>query len=105
MAEAELAKTAIRDIDTPRDNDDKTAEELLSQIHVVVDGDTLEQLAVKYLGDRKRFMEIYQLNRDLLPSPNVLPIGAELRLPSRTAPPVVKPKVKPKDAHLQDLEF
>ena len=51
------------------------------RLHRVADGDTLTSLAERYLGDRSRHQEIYELNRELLPDPNVLPIGAELRLP------------------------
>jgi nucleoid-associated protein YgaU len=56
--------------------------------HRIVDGDTLEALAERYLGSTDRSLEIYEANRDVLPSPGLLPIGAELRIPSaRRAPP------------------
>jgi nucleoid-associated protein YgaU len=51
--------------------------------HVVVDGDTLPALAERYLGSAARAREIYQLNRDQLPNPELLPIGLELKLPPR----------------------
>ena len=51
--------------------------------HVVVDGDTLTKLAVRYLGRAEAFQEIFELNRDLLASPDLLPIGAVLRIPPR----------------------
>jgi nucleoid-associated protein YgaU len=51
--------------------------------HTVVDGDSLEKLAARYLRDAKRSGEIFALNRDVLASPELLPIGAELRLPRR----------------------
>ena len=63
--------------------------------HVVVDGDSLKKLAERYLDDPARDGEIYRLNRDVLASPELLPIGVELRIPddqladanvSRTAP-------------------
>lgn len=57
--------------------------------HRIVDGDTLEALAQRYLGSRSRAGEIYEANRDVLPSAQLLPIGAELRIPParrRTAP-------------------
>jgi nucleoid-associated protein YgaU len=40
-------------------------------------------LAERYLGDADRYLEIYEANRDLLPSPEVLPIGARLKIPRR----------------------
>ena len=51
------------------------------QIHKIVDGDTLGLLAEHYLGSADRWMEIYEANPDVLPSPDLLPIGARLRIP------------------------
>lgn len=51
--------------------------------HKIVDGDTLEALAQLYLGDSSRSMEIYWANQDLLPGPEVLPIGVELEIPPK----------------------
>jgi len=53
------------------------------QTHRIVDGDTLRALADRYLGDADRYLEIYEANRDQLPSPEVLPIGVELNIPAR----------------------
>ncbi len=50
--------------------------------HRISDGDSLPELAQKYLGDRNRHLEIYQLNRDLLSTPNALPIGIEIQIPN-----------------------
>jgi nucleoid-associated protein YgaU len=54
-----------------------------SRKHVVVDGDSLEKLAGRYLDDPQRAGEIYEANRELLTSPDLLPIGAELVIPDR----------------------
>jgi hypothetical protein len=51
--------------------------------HRVVDGDTLSQLAQTYLGRSDRYLEIFQANRDQLASPDLLPIGAMLKIPPR----------------------
>lgn len=53
--------------------------------HVVVDGDSLERLASRYLSDPRRSREIYELNREVLSAPDLLPIGAELKIPERMA--------------------
>jgi nucleoid-associated protein YgaU len=53
--------------------------------HRIVDGDTLSGLAQRYLGSSKRFSEIFDANRDRLPSPDLLPIGVELRIPVSNA--------------------
>ena len=54
------------------------------RIHIVHDGDSLERLAKRYLGDESRALEIFDLNRGTLENPHWLPIGAELRLPPRS---------------------
>jgi hypothetical protein len=56
-----------------------------SRSHVVVDGDSLAKLAERYLDDPRRASEIYELNRNVLSHPDVLPIGTELTIPSRSA--------------------
>jgi nucleoid-associated protein YgaU len=55
------------------------------QHHVVHNGDTLGRLAKRYLGDESRSLEIFDLNRDVLSNPHLLPIGAELRIPAERA--------------------
>lgn len=50
--------------------------------HRIVDGDTLPKLAVAYLGDRDRYLDIFQANRDVLSDPRLLPIGAEITIPT-----------------------
>ena len=52
-------------------------------MHRIADGDTLGQLAAHYLGGAD-CCELYDFNRDVLSNPELLPIGAELRIP--TAP-------------------
>lgn len=53
--------------------------------HRVVDGDSLAALAKRYLGSAERQWEIFQANRDVLASPGLLPIGAELKIPPQSA--------------------
>lgn len=49
--------------------------------HIIVDGDTLATLAKRYLGSSERAAELYAINRDVLNSPDWLPIGVELKIP------------------------
>ncbi|MCC7086490.1 MAG: LysM peptidoglycan-binding domain-containing protein, partial [Pirellulales bacterium] len=49
--------------------------------HRIADGDTLVRLAERYLGSADRSMEIFEYNRDVLRSPDMLPIGSDLRIP------------------------
>jgi nucleoid-associated protein YgaU len=55
----------------------------LPRSHTVVDGDTLESLAQRYLGSASRAREIFDANRGLLSDPMLLPIGAELKIPAK----------------------
>ena len=50
-------------------------------VHIVQNGDTLDKLAQRYLKDAGRALEIFDLNRDQLTNPHLLPIGAKLRIP------------------------
>ncbi|HEY4312202.1 MAG TPA: LysM peptidoglycan-binding domain-containing protein [Pirellulales bacterium] len=50
--------------------------------HKIADGDTLSGLAVRYLGSADRYREIYELNREVLANPDLLPIGTELKIPA-----------------------
>lgn len=52
------------------------------QTHAIQSGDTLSSLAEKYLGSQKRFQEIFDANRDLLTSPDRLPEGVVITIPS-----------------------
>ncbi len=53
------------------------------RIHIVHEGDSLERLAKRYLDDAGRAMEIFELNRGALANPHLLPLGAELRIPTK----------------------
>ena len=53
--------------------------------HRIVDGDSLHALAEKYLGSSERHLEIFELNRDLLARPDILPLGREILIPVEVA--------------------
>lgn len=53
--------------------------------HLVQKGDTLTELAMRYLGSTTRFAEIYEANRDQLRSPDDVRIGMKLTIPSAAA--------------------
>ncbi|MEX2308621.1 MAG: hypothetical protein WD738_13565 [Pirellulales bacterium] len=57
--------------------------------HIIVDGDSLARLAGRYLHDPRRSGEIFEANRAMLADPELLPIGAELVIPSRTSMPAI----------------
>jgi nucleoid-associated protein YgaU len=54
--------------------------------HKIADGDTLASLAQRYLGSKDRYLEIFEANRDVLHSPDLLPIGVQLKIPPRELP-------------------
>ena len=58
--------------------------------HIVIDGDSLPRLAGRYLDDPQRAEEIFSLNREVLASADLLPIGAELKIPARERIAVVE---------------
>jgi nucleoid-associated protein YgaU len=61
--------------------------------HKIRDGDTLESLSLRYLDDEGRSSEIYDANRSVLNDPALLPIGAELTIPSGDRPAVAQAQV------------
>lgn len=56
------------------------------RIHKIVNGDSLPALARRYLGSENRATDIFEANRDVLSSPDALPLGIELKIPPRGAP-------------------
>jgi hypothetical protein len=53
--------------------------------HRIVDGDTLPALAERYLGDAARADELFERNRDILPSRDLLPVGRRIQIPHSEA--------------------
>lgn len=69
--------------------------------HLVADGDTLERIARRYLGDPSKALELFAWNRDVLRSPELLPIGAEIRV-SR---PANSPPATPTAGNTANVSF
>lgn len=51
------------------------------RMYVIQNGDSLPKLAARYLGSVGRALELFDLNREVLSNPHLLPIGAEIRIP------------------------
>jgi nucleoid-associated protein YgaU len=49
--------------------------------HRIQDGDTLRKLAEQYLGNADLAASIYDANRSILASQDLLPLGRQLRIP------------------------
>ena len=50
-------------------------------VHVIAPGESLADLAQRYLGDGERYMQIYEANRDALSSPDVVKVGQQILIP------------------------
>lgn len=73
-------------------------------VHLIADGDTLSNLAVRYLGSASRYLEIYEANREVLKNPDVLPIGRRLRIPPRAIGSGYDPAATTPDAESAESE-
>jgi len=56
------------------------------QRHRIADGDTLDALAERYLGNRNQWRSIYEANDGLLSDRDILPIGKEINIPHVPTP-------------------
>lgn len=52
-----------------------------ARTHIVVDGDSLSRISLRYYGTPNRWQEIYDANRDTLAGANALRPGQPLRIP------------------------
>ncbi|MDQ3322943.1 MAG: LysM peptidoglycan-binding domain-containing protein [Acidobacteriota bacterium] len=51
------------------------------QTYIVRPGDTLAKISSRFYGTTRRYMEIYNANRDVLSSPSQVEVGQQLRIP------------------------
>ena len=49
--------------------------------YVIADGDTLSEISQKLYGTSRRWNDLYQANKDVLPDPDTLTVGVTLRVP------------------------
>jgi len=56
------------------------------RLHRIADGDTLEALAARYLGNRDQWRTIFEANDALLTDREILPIGKEIKIPHAPSP-------------------
>lgn len=66
----------------PKKQTKKTATESKTQNYTVKSGDCLWRIAQRFLGDGKRYTEIYNLNRDKISNPDLIYVGQVLRIPN-----------------------
>ena len=58
----------------------------LPQTYRVRPGDTLSGISIKTLGTSRRYLEIFEANREQMGSPDSLKVGMELQIPPRKKP-------------------
>jgi LysM repeat protein len=51
--------------------------------YTIQSGDTLSKLAKSHLGDAKRYMEIFNINKDVLSNPDLVKVGQQIKLPNK----------------------
>jgi LysM repeat protein len=66
---------------TPAATEPSTATVSAPRTYTVEAGDTLSRISQKAYGTSSRWSEIFEANRDQLPSPNALQVGQVLKLP------------------------
>jgi len=69
----------------------QTSDDASTAGYEVRPGDTLWQVAANHLNDGNRWREIFELNQDVVPSPDKLKPGTRLRLPADSTEPVSTP--------------
>lgn len=63
------------------DNDNTEFPTTGGQTYVVRPGDTLGKISVRFYGTTRRYMDIYNANRDVLRSPSSIEVGQTLQIP------------------------
>ncbi len=72
------------DADSPRPPPHLTSQKSAPpRLYRLRDGDSLEWIAERHLGSRERAEELFAANRDVLERPDLLPVGATIKLPPR----------------------
>jgi len=51
-------------------------------VYTVKSGDTLSKIAKQLFGNANRYMEIFNLNADILKNPDLIKVGQKLKLPN-----------------------
>lgn len=53
-----------------------------ARMHTVEQGETLSSISSRYYGTPRRFLDIFEANRDTLASPDSLRVGQQIRIPT-----------------------
>jgi len=63
--------------------DIKVAKPDLLAVHAVIEGETLKEIAKKYLGDESKSQEIYNFNKNILIDPGKVQPGQKIKIPNK----------------------
>ena len=74
--------TEIRKATLSNDTEARVDNRVRPETHTVVKGDSLWDIAAKYLGSGSMYMQIFELNRDIVQNPNLIYPGQVLMLPN-----------------------
>ena len=78
----QLRELSTRDRWPVEERASATSGEVRHRTYRIRDGDTLASIAYRYLGNQARAGEIYELNRERLYRPDILPLGETILLPT-----------------------
>lgn len=51
-------------------------------VYTVQSGDTLSKIAKQLLGSPSKYMEIFNMNKDVLTNPDLIKVGQQIKLPN-----------------------
>lgn len=68
-------------VEAPKRDDEYAAIPAEGRTYVVQPGDTLAKISIRFYGTSRRYMDIYNANRDRLESPTRIEVGQRLRIP------------------------
>lgn len=77
----ETAAVAKTEAPPEKKEEQEPTKEKEPRIHIVGQGDNLGNISRKYYGEFKRWKDIAEANKDILPDPNKLKIGMKLVIP------------------------
>jgi len=52
-------------------------------VYTVKSGDTLSKIAKAHFGEAKRYMDIFNINKDILTNPDLIKVGQKLKIPNK----------------------
>ena len=89
-------RTALKPIGSRQDDFVVRPAQGVQRTHTIRDGDSLHKIAQRYLDDANRWQEIFDLNRDVLTTADLLPLGAKLHIPAKSnASSFIAPNERP----------